>query len=110
MRKITLVLAVAVIACSTVFLTGCQEQSMTAQDKKIKLLKNEKLELSRQIEELKKQIKIQKKLVVECEKQAAEKQSTNSDSMSKLLTIFAESEAKVQTLTEENKKLKSQLK
>ena len=106
MRRITLILVVAVMAFSSVFVAGCDEQNMTAQDKKIKMLKNDKLELANQIQELKSQLKEQKDLLAQAEKNMADVQEENANSMAKLLNLFADAEARALALSKENEELK----
>lgn len=110
MKRMTLTLVLVAVAGMALLLSGCGESSMSDQDRQIKLLKNDKLELNKDIQNLNREIDRQKSLVKDCRKQSAKTQDDNANSLQKLLMIVVESEAKVKELTAENAALKKQLK
>ena len=103
MKRTILLLTLATAISMTMFLTGCGEQNLTAQQRKAKLIANDNLKL-------KNEIKIQKKLLADCEKENMRVVKVNGDTMSKLLQIVAEANLEVETLKIENAALKEKLK
>ena len=109
MKQTVLSVTVLALIISGSFIAGCQEENLSPQDKQIKMLKNDKLELTKQIQTLKEQIKDQQRLIEQLKNDSLQQEERQADSQTKLMKLFAESEAKVQALTEEIEQLKKQL-
>lgn len=107
-RMITEMIAVAVIL-SALTIGGCQEQNLSGQDKEIKILKNEKLMLQKQITALSKQVEEQKNLLLQCRHESEKQIKNKDDAMADLVMIVAESDAQFRALKQENEELKAKL-
>jgi len=96
-----------IFAVTLVFITGCQEQNKVSIDpsnmKQVRLVAAENMEMKKQLAKCEKEIKKQKSLVEKCKIERKKEQETGNKLTEHL---FLENIK----LTEENKKLKAQIK
>lgn len=110
MKRTILLLTLSVAISMTMLLTGCQEQDLSAQDRKAKLLANDNLELKNQLKDKDKDIKAQVKLLSDCKKENASIRGENGEAMIKLLQLLNDATIELDKVNAENTALKKKIK
>jgi len=90
--------------------SGCQEQqSDTSAMRKARLVADENFELTKLVAQRDEEIEQQKKLTAQCQQEKAKAQEEAGVTMLQMLQHLTESAKSVETLTEENAKLRERL-
>jgi len=106
---ISLLLTAVLLGAGAVF-SGCEEQASDPSTmRRARLVADENIELKKQLAERDKEIERQKQLVDDCKQEMAKAQEEAGSTMLQMLQQLAESGKEVETLTEENTKLKERI-
>ncbi|MCD6392230.1 MAG: hypothetical protein J7M40_01845 [Planctomycetes bacterium] len=111
MRNVAIATVLLFLGTATVIgLSGCREESGNMSLRKARLVGNENIELKKQLKLRDKEIERQKQLVVQCRADRIKDKDLNGENTVKLLKLLAESDIKINTLTNENAQLKEKIK
>lgn len=106
----SLLLTALALCIGTVSLSGCEEEAAdTATMRRARLVADENIQLKKQLADKDKEIERHKQLLEECKQEMAKAQEDAGNTMLQMLQRLAETSKDVETLTEENTRLKEKL-